>query len=50
MGADRPGLARELHALVDGLALHVVPLPGDDGRWAPEVLRLRVQQLQAGRG
>ncbi|MGI5121515.1 TetR/AcrR family transcriptional regulator [Marinactinospora thermotolerans] len=45
LGLERPGLARELQALIDGLALHVVLVPGDDGRWTLEVLRLRLQEL-----
>jgi hypothetical protein len=41
---------RELHALVDGLALHVVRQdPGEDAGWARDVLDAHVRRVVGGR-
>ncbi|WIB26862.1 TetR/AcrR family transcriptional regulator [Curtobacterium sp. MCSS17_015] len=47
--ADREYEARRLHALVDGLAMHVARLaPGESGDWAIAVLERHVAGLVAG--
>ncbi len=47
--AEREYEARRLHALVDGLALHVVRLaPGDPGDWATTVLDRHLDEIARG--
>ncbi len=41
---DRPAAAR-LHALVDGLALHLLHAPRDDGAWAVDIVRGEVDRI-----
>jgi hypothetical protein len=46
--ADREYEARRLHALVDGLAMHLVRLaPGESGDWAIDVLDRHLDGLVA---
>lgn len=47
--ADREYEARRLHALIDGLAMHIVRLaPGESGDWAIDVLDRHLDGVAAG--